>query len=298
MSYTAIQLDRLPSPDIVDQPAYEDILAALKTRLVELEPDLEPALELESEPLVKFLQGVAYREMLLRQELDDAARGNMLAFATDAQLDHLAALFGVERQVVQYADDSVSPPVEEVLEGDSRLRYRAQLALESYTTAGPEGAYVFWGLSASAAVSDIAVTQTETPGEVLVTVLSADDSGVPDAGLLALVESELEPRRPLTDHVIVAAASVTTYSVVAELTLYEGPDAEVVRAAAQDELEAYVAEHYALGHDIPQAGLIAALFRPGVQNVTLTQPVADLVVSSTEAAHCTGVVVTVGGRDV
>jgi phage-related baseplate assembly protein len=298
MSFTAINLDRLPPPIIIEQPDFESIFAARKARLIELAPHLAPALELESEPLVKLLQEDSYRELILLAAVQDAGAGNLLAFASGAVLDHLAAFYGVARQVIQEADASVSPPVEEILEDDARLRSRVQLAPEGFTTAGSLGSYSFWALSSSPLVKDVAILQTDNPGEVRVIALTSDANGVPDAALLALIDETLEPRRPLTDLVIVEAANVQEYMIEAELTLYEGPGEELVRQASVAAVEVFVAERHRLGHDITIAGLHAALYQAGVQDVTLTQPAASIVIDPDAAAYCTGITVTVGGRDV
>ena len=89
--FTIIDLDQLPAPQIVDRKDFETILAEIKAWLSARDPGLAAYLELESEPTVKILQAWAYREHLLRSEFDDAGRGNMLAYATGAQLDPLAA---------------------------------------------------------------------------------------------------------------------------------------------------------------------------------------------------------------
>jgi phage-related baseplate assembly protein len=298
MSFTAINLDRLPPPIIIEQPDFESIFAARKARLVELAPHLAPALELESEPLVKLLQEDSYRELILRAAVQDAGAGNLLAFAAGAVLDHLAAFYGVARQVIQEADASVSPPIEELLEDDARLRARVQLAPEGFTTAGSLGSYTFWALSSSPLVKDVAILETATPGEVRIIVLSTEGDGEPDANLLAQVYETTEPRRPLTDNALVEAATVQDYTVTAELTLYDGPDAELVRQASITAVQAFVHEHHRLGHDITIAGLHAALYREGVQNVNITAPAATLVIDSDTAAHCNQVTVTVEGRDV
>ncbi|AVO37392.1 baseplate assembly protein [Pukyongiella litopenaei] len=298
-AFTAINLDKLPAPEIVDRKAFETILAEVKAWLIGREPTLEPVLALESEPLSKVLEAWAYREMLVRAEVDDAARGNMLAFATGAQLDHLATFYGVERQVVQEADEDAVPPVPEILEDDARFRQRVQLAPEGMTTAGSRGSYVFWGLAASPKVKDIDVA-SDTPGEVQITVLSTEGDGTADAPLLAAVSAQLndDEVRPVCDTVDVQAATITAYTLEAALTLYEGPDSEVVRQAAEDAVTAYVIDHHRLGHDITVSGLHAALHQVGVQNVTLTSPAADIIVAASEAAHCTSVTVSVGGYDV
>ncbi len=298
MSFTAINLDRLPAPVIIEQLDFETIFAARKARLIELAPHLAPVLELESEPLVKLLQEDSYRELLLRAAVQDAGAGNLLAFAKGAVLDHLAAFYGVERLVVQEADDSVNPPLEQILEDDARLRARVQLASEGFTTAGSIGSYVFWSLSASPAVKDVSILETPTPGEVRIIVLSTLGIGTPDASLLQKVETTIALRRPLTDHVFVESAKVQSYAVEAELTLYDGPDEELVRMAALEALSDFVREHHRLGHDITIAGLHAALYQPGVQDVHLISPTKSLEIGSDTAAFCNSITVTIGGRDV
>lgn len=295
-AFTAINLDKLPAPEVIERKDFETILAEIKAWLIARGPGLEPILSLESEPIAKVLEAWAYREMLLRAEFDNAGRGNMLAFATGAQLDHLAAFYGVTRQIVQEGDESAVPPVPELLENDARFRSRVQLALEGFTTAGPRGSYVFWGLSASPLVKDIGV-ESPTPGQVLVIVLSTEGDGAPAAAVLTAVEIQLndEDVRPLTDQVVVQPATIVAYALDASLTLYEGPDAEVVRQAAEDAVTAYVTEHHRLGHDITISGLHAALHQPGVQKVTLAEPLADIVIEGNEAAYCGTVSVIVGG---
>lgn len=300
MSFTAINLDRLPAPQIIEQPDFETIFAARKARLIELAPHLAPALELESEPLVKLLQEDSYRELILRAAVQDAGAGNLLAFASGAVLDHLAAFYGVERLVIQEADASVSPPVEEILEDDARLRARVQLAPEGITTAGSVGSYTFWALSSSTMVKDVAILDETPPGEVHVVVLSSEGDGAPDQALLEIVNSALsaEDVRPLNDTVFVNAASIVDYAIEAELTFYAGPDSQVVLAAAQDAVERYVTAHHRLGHDITLSGIYAALHQEGVQNVQLNTPTADLIIDDAQAAKCSGITLIEGGRDV
>ncbi len=103
--------------------------------------------------------------------------------------------------------------------------------------------------------------------------------------------------RPLTDHVLVKSAEILPYSVTASLTVYDGPDAEVVLAAAQSALNAYVAGSHRLGRDVTLSGLYAALHQEGVQNVVLTSPTANIVADWDQATWCTGTTVTIGGVD-
>jgi len=304
--FTAIDLSQLPAPDVIEAIAYADILAAMRADLIARAPELETAVSLETEPLNKLLEVCAFRETIIRARVNDSARAVMLAYATGADLDQIAALFGVVRLLITAADPAAVPPVEAIYESDERLRARTQLALEGYTTAGPIGSYVYHSLSASALVKDVHVRSPE-PGEVLVTVLSTEGDGEPDAALLAAVLDNLnaEQVRPLTDLVSVVAANIIPYEVIAELTYYEGPDSSVVAASALAAVTAYTHDHHRLGHDINRSGLFAALHQPGVQNVVLTAPAADIIVdvgsgaldTPADAAYCTAITITDGGID-
>ncbi|HEJ6164799.1 TPA: baseplate J/gp47 family protein [Pseudomonas aeruginosa] len=299
-----IDLSQLPAPNVVEQIDFEQLFAERKASTIALWPadkqaEIAATLELESEPLTKLLQESAYREVILRQRINDSCRAVMLAFAGGNDLDHLGALFEVERLVVIPADPSATPPVAEVMEDDNRYRQRIQLALESITTAGSRGSYIFHTLSASASVKDATIARP-VPGTVRVTVLANSGTGIPSADLLSTVSAALndEDVRPLCDTVEVAAAQITNYSVSATLSFYSGPDMALVRDAAEAAVRKYVDEHHRLGHDIVRSGLFAALHQPGVQNVTLTSPAADVVIDDSHAAYCTAISVVAGGNDV
>ena len=108
--YDIVDLSKLPSPAVVEALDYETILADLKARLSALAPEVTATL-LESDPLTKFLEVLAYESLMLRQRVNDSARAIMLAHATGTDLDHLAALLHVARQVVSPGDPNAIPPV-------------------------------------------------------------------------------------------------------------------------------------------------------------------------------------------
>ncbi len=293
-----IDLSTIAAPDVVEELDFETILAEAKAQLITLAPELEEVLALESEPALKILQVMVSRELLVRARINDAARAVMLATATGADLDNLAALFGVQRLVVTPAAPDSVPPVAVVMETDTRLRLRTQMALDGLSTAGPRGAYKFHALSADGTVLDAGVT-SPTPGEVVVSILSTDGDGTAPANLIATVEAALtdESVRPLTDHVTVQAASIVEYSITATLYFCTGPDRAVVMAASQAAIETYVAGQRQIGRDITLSGIYAALHQSGVQRVELVAPAANIVISDTEAAYCTSILLTDGGTD-
>lgn len=289
----AIDLSALPAPVLVAQPDFETRLAAKLAQLLSLEPTFTALVE--SDPAMKLLQADSYDELVLAQAFNDAARGLLLAYAAGAQLDHLAALFGVTRLEVTPADPETGTAA--VLETDTALRQRVQLAPHSFSVAGPELAYVYHARSAHGDVADASAV-SPSPGEVVVTVQSASGSGVPGSPVLAAVEAALgDDVRPLTDHVTVQAATLVDYAIEAQLYVFAGPDQALILSTAQASLASFLASARRLGRDIPRSALIAALHVGNVQRVDLISPVADVVVTPAQLARATATTVTIAGTE-
>jgi phage-related baseplate assembly protein len=296
MSFTAIDLSRVPAPQVVESLNAEQILAEMVADLVARHPEFSALLE--SDPAIKLLEVAAYRELLLRQRINEAAQAVMLPYSQGTDLDNLGALFGVERLLITPGNPSAIPPVADQFENDSDYRYRIQLSLEGLSTAGPEGAYIFHALSASGQVLDASAI-SPNPGEVLVSILARAGNGTAAPALLATVLAALnaDSVRPLTDYVQVQSATVTEYAIEATLYFFSGPDREVILANAQAAAEAYAAAQHRLGRDVTLSGIYAALHQPGVQRVELASPLASIVVSRQAATYCTGITLHDGGLD-
>ena len=299
MSNTAIDLSRLAPPELLETIDFETLLAERKAALVALYPadkraEVTATLQIESEPLVLWLQENAYREMLLRQQFNDRARGLMLAYARGTDLDHLGALMGVERLVIEPADLLAGKPA--VMEGDEDLRRRIQMAPEGFSVAGPAGAYRATAMNASGEVLDAAAT-SPAPGTVLVTVLSREGNGTADDPLVATVTAAVnsETARPLTDHVIVQSAEILPYQVEATLWTFPGPDPDLVMAEANDRLAAYLESCHRIGREVAISGIHAALHVNGIERVNLVKPTVSVQTNDTQAPHCTASKVTHGG---
>jgi len=289
----SVDLSRLPAPQVVEALDFETIFASMLADLLVRLPTFDATVE--SDPALVALEVAAYRELMLRQRVNDAARAVMPAFATGADLDQLAALLGVARLLITAADPLNN--IADVFESDDDLRRRLVLAPEGYSVAGPEGAYIFHALSSDARVLDASAI-SPNPGEVLVTILSRTGDGAAPADLVAVVAAYLsdEMRRPMTDFVTVQSVSIVPYAIEAMVLTFSGPDPAIVLAASRARLDDYVARSRRLGRDVTRAGVIAALGGvEGVQNVLLTSPAADVVIDSTQAAFCTGIAITSGG---
>lgn len=291
-AFTTVNLSRLPAPNVVEALDFETILADMVADLRARDSVFSAIVE--SDPVYKVLEVAAYRELMIRQRVNDAAKAVMLAFAVGSDLDQIGANYNVGRLVVEPGDPNAVPPVEPTLEPDSDYRARIQLSLEGITTAGSEGSYVFHAMSADGQVKDAAAT-SPAPGQVTVYVLARTGDGTAGEALLDIVEAALnaESVRPLTDQVMVQSAAIVPYTIAAELVMYPGPDAEVVRKAAQDAVTAYAESVRRIGYDVSLSGLYAALHQSGVQRVNLTSPATSVVIGDGEASHCTSITVTV-----
>ncbi|EWH00545.1 baseplate assembly protein [Halomonas sp. BC04] len=298
-----IDLSQLPAPNVVEPLDYEAVFAERRAALIDLVPasrrdEVEATLALESEPLTKLLQENAYRELIWRQRVNEAARAVMLAHSRDEDLDNLVANFEVERLVIDEGDPNATPPVPPTYESNDDLRIRAQQAWEGLSVAGPRGAYEFHARSADGRIADATAISPE-PAEALVTLLSTEGDGNASQELIDIVTAVLsaEDIRPVGDRLTVQSAEIVEYSIDATLYIYPGPEQEPVLDAAEASLERYISEQRRLGRDIRISAIHAALHVEGVQRVELTAPAADVVLDETQAAHCTATSVGIGGSD-
>lgn len=290
---STITLSQLPQPDVIELLDYETILAERKAYLISLYPaDQQQAitatLALESEPITKLLQENAYRELILRQRINDAAVANMLAWAKGSDLDNLVANWNVQRLIIQQGDPTATPPVPEIKEDDEALILRALMAWDGLSVAGPTGAYEYFALSADGKVAD-AKGSSPSGAVAIVTILSTEGGGTADTALIAKVDQALshEDKRPVGDRLTVQSASIIHYTITAQLHVSsQGAEANVVLQAARDRLAAFINPRRRIGVEVPRSAIDAALHVQGVTKVDLPGW-SDITPSQTQAAYCT-----------
>lgn len=294
-----VDLSQLPQPQIIEVLDFEAILNEVKVVMLAAftqaqQTSVAAALELESEPLNVIAQVVAYREIMLRQRINDAAAACMLSHATASDLDNLAGNLNTERLIITPA----TPDTDAVMESDTALRLRAQASFEGLSVAGPTGAYEYFAKSASGKVAD-AKAISPSPAVVVVSVLSTEGDGTASAELLATVDKVLsaEDRRPVADRLTVQTAEIVSYRIRAQLYLYPGPESEPVQTAAQAALEDWLSQPDRIGRDVACSAIMAALHVQGVQRVVLLEPASDIVIDDTQAARCTDFTIEIGGTD-
>src|SRR5690606_17580008 len=105
-----------------------------------------------------------------------------------------------------------------------------------------------------------------------------------------------DDRRPVGDRLTVQSAEVLEYRVDAVLYLNTvGPEAEPIRATAEQRLAALVSQRRRLGLEVNRSALDAALHIEGVRRVELPGWV-DIIATAAQAPYCTGYSVTLGAQ--
>lgn len=285
--FTKVNLSDLPSPEVVEELSYEAVLIDMVNDLQAR--DSEFSALVESDPAYKVLEVAAFRETLLRQRVNDAAKAVMLAYATGNDLDNLAANVPLSRKVVDPGDPVAYPPVPPTYESDDDFRRRVMLAPEGFSVAGPSGAYVVHALAVEG-VKDAAVI-SPAPVDVEVYILGLEGDGTPSSEVMQAVSTRLTDSnvRPFTDRVSVFPAEVIPYSVEATIHMPSGPSPASVEQAARTALIKYISERHVMSAGVALSGIYEALHVAGVVRVELASPSQDILLTKKQAAFCESV---------
>ena len=277
---TLSDLESLPTPAVIEPLSFETIFTELQTEFQSRYPDYSALLA--SDPAVKLMEVAAYREVLLRNRINAAAKASLLAFATSSDLDHLAAFYGVTRLM----DES-----------DEGLRVRTRQRIIGFANAGGAAHYRYWALSASPEVADVEVDSPE-PGRVRISVLAKGEEQTVSNAVLNAVRAVVlrDDIRVLTDTVEVVAAELMPVTVHARLWLY--PDAPLeTLAAIQAVFASTLAAYVGLGWDLTRSWIVGQLQRAGVHKVELLFPTTDIRVAANQAVRLASLNLEFAGRD-
>jgi phage-related baseplate assembly protein len=277
---TLSDLASLPTPAVIEPLSFDTIFSELQTEFQSRYPDYSALLA--SDPAVKLLEVAAYREVLLRNRINAAAKASLLAFATGSDLDHLAAFYGVTRLFN---------------ETDEALRLRTRQRIIGFANAGGAAHYRYWALSASPDVADVEVDSPE-PGRLRISVLAkGEGETVPDAILDAVRAVVLrDDIRVLTDTVEVVAAELIPVTVTARIWLY--PDTPMAAfEAIEVRFKEALAAQSGLGWDLTPSWVIGELQRPGVHKVEVHSPTTDIRANANQAVRLMKLNLEFAGRD-
>lgn len=264
---STIDLSRLPAPEVLETLDFEALQAANLADFQARWPQFDTPFE--SDPAVKLLETAAWRSLIDRARVNDAARSVMLAFATGADLEQIGARLNVARRVLQPATGD-SPAV---MEGDTEFRARIQLAPDTLPYAGITAAgYRARALALAPSVRDVTALKGDG-GRVDIVLLARDGDGTVPAETVSLIAAAFreDDAVQLTDIVNVRRAAIVPYDATITLQIGRGPDPALVAAEADKAVRAYAAERHAIGRTVYVRGLEAAA---KVGNVE--QAIADL----------------------
>jgi phage-related baseplate assembly protein len=262
-----MSLSDLKNPEIIEELSFEEILQQMKERLVAI--DQEYTAYLGSDPVMKLMEVAAYRELLLRQRINQAAKANLLAFATGSDLDNLSLFYGITRKEG---------------ETDEELRERVHAKIVGWSSAGSREAYKFHALNSDPKVKEANADSPE-PGLVRISILSKEDGGVVSEDLLKSVTNYMqrEDVRMLTDTVEVVPCGLIEVNIKAKIILMASTPPEILDTIRESFILAF-SKIAGLGVSISRAWIISNLFVNGVKDVELLSPVEDILVTEIECA--------------
>ncbi|WP_264374732.1 MULTISPECIES: baseplate assembly protein [unclassified Wolbachia] len=240
---------------------FEEIFALMKEELVKCDASFTALVE--SDPAIKILEVAAWRELLLRQRINEAVKGNLLKFAT---VDNLTEFYGVERQKE---------------EDDERFRKRVKAKIVGWSIGGSKEHYRYHALSADRRVKD-ALVESKVPGSVEISILSTELS-IALEELLEIVKKQAtrDDIRVLTDTVTVIGCNIMEIDIHSRMSISPIISEEEIKKQFIKKFE--LAKR--LGWSVTRSWIIANLFVDGVENVELIEPREDVMVLGNECAN-------------
>lgn len=186
------------------------------------------------------------------------------------------------------------------IESDDDLAERVFLAPGAYSTAGPEGGYLYHAKAYSAAIGDVVATSDQAAGTVDIVFIMADGS-TPGEEMIEGLEGYLQGKtiRPMTDLVRVAAPQEVQYTI--NLTYYinrsDSAKAVTIQAAVAQAVADYQTWQRAIGRDINPSQLVRMVMDAGAKRVTVTAPTYTAVDATKVSALQGDAVISYGGLE-
>jgi phage-related baseplate assembly protein len=185
------------------------------------------------------------------------------------------------------------------IEDDMSLRERIFLRPDSFSVAGPMGAYIYFAKAFSQSVLDVNVV-SPAPGEVNVRFI-LDDGELPDGAMVDEMEAYLSAtdHRPLTDHVTAGAPDVVNYDI--DLTYYIRTADKLTVQTIQSNVGRAVTDYIVwqkskIGRDINPDELIARIKAAGAKRVVINTP-AFKALSAVQVGKLRNKAIAYGGME-
>lgn len=317
----------LPTPQIVETLSFDEVFATIVADFKSRNTGYDALLF--SDPGIKLLEVAAYREVILRQRINDAFKATLLGLATGNDLDNLADFYNVARTTG---------------ETDTALRARVVEKIKGSSTGGGASWYRYQALSADDRVQDSLVTSPSS-GQVQVAILSnegttirnatgdvldtvgalygvtrldqpnieTDDDyrvrirtaalgtagdGTASTSLITAVDTILQRDdvRVITDVLSVVSANIIETPVTANIYLYPDTPSSILNGL-EDSIRSDFTDEGGLGWNLSRSWLIKKLHLAGVQRVELTSPASDMDIDDSSAAALGTITINLAGYD-
>ena len=214
-----------------------------------------------SDPIQRNQSAAAYREYMVRKNVNEQAFAVLLPWATGNWLDYLGKTF--YRDLPRLADES-----------DDAYRLRLQESPEFWSQAGATGKYYTVAKAVSTDIKELAWYEVpDKPCEATIYVLTHSGDGTPSPALLESIRQAVmeDGVKWNTDVIATASADLVSFAVTAELefvTTDPGKRAAII-ADADKSLSDYLAGEHKFGGQVVVSGLHKALKVDGVVDVHL-----------------------------
>lgn len=307
----SLELDQLPVMEVLEQLNSEGIISERMRQFVELWRKYDPPAgaqydvdALEFDPIKINQETNAFFELLLRDRVNQAAKGVTLAYAAGADLDAIASRYpgGMPR---------------EAGESDDSYRTRIWLSVNTLSPHGTYEAYVFWAmtgaLSEGVPIRDATAVAKRGTANVTITIMAngtpvvANDakngivpfpSPLPSSSQLDAVRKYVESsqRKALTDVVSIRSPKIVNTQYKINYWLFPGWDRGLIEPALYDAAAKLVEKQRWLGYSHTIDSIDAALKTSGVYKIHVVEPVADIEIDKHEVVVVDGVSLNYMGR--
>lgn len=302
--FTVVQPSLLPQPQLLQSIDTETIISARMARFKALWSQYDPPNaaqydvgQLEFDPIRILCENNTFFEMMLRDRVNQAVRGVMLAFSVGTDTDGLGSNY---------------PYGGTRLDGETDDAYKMRLwnSPSIFSLNGPgQGtyeSYVYWTLSAPMPtgfnrIRHAAALTTRGTGVVTIPIIQensivkrsvdfftgdllAVDTGDPRptpeqiTAVYVYLTDPTAARKGLTDVINVLPAKVIHTDVIVDIITFPGVDKASTMEESMVALLAFIDGIRWLGGDLTMMGMEAALAQQGVYNVNFHAPAGDIVV--------------------
>lgn len=307
----SLELDQLPSMQVLETLNSELIIEERMKQFVELWRKNDPPAgaqydvdNLEFDPIKINQEANAFFELLLRDRVNQAAKGVTLAYAAGSDLDAIASRYpGGMPRITNESDDN--------------YRMRIWLSPNTLSPHGTYEAYVFWALTGARMsglpLRDATAVAKRGTANIIITIMAdgtpvtantekdgvtAPPSPTPTTVQIDAVRTYVgsSSRKGLTDVISVRSPKIVNTQYRINYWLFPGWDRDLIEPALYDAIAKLIEKQRWLGYSHTIDSIDAALKTSGVYKIHVVEPVVDVEIDQHEVITVDSVSIDYMGR--